>query len=143
MNGIEGMDELLAALDGPLREAALDGAAAGLERGLKRTVATAKLLAPVDRGELRNSITSYVGRKGGTADGVTIATSDHAVYVEMGTGDRGHASDNGKAPGVATYTAGWPGMAAQAYMYPAHEQTKGLVLADAAKGIAQRLREVF
>ncbi|MCL2463133.1 MAG: HK97 gp10 family phage protein [Defluviitaleaceae bacterium] len=104
---IEGLDELLDEFD-DLSDETLDALRMGLDKGLKRTVALAKQLAPVRDGQLRNSITSYTERMGQEIEGTVIAGAAHAVYVEMGTGDRGHGADNGKAPG-ATYTAGWPG----------------------------------
>ena len=97
MSSIEGLDELLDELDS-LEQDILDAAALGLAKGLKRTVGIAKALCPADSGQLRNSITSVVERKGDTVDGQALATAGHAVYVEMGTGPAGQANHQGVAP---------------------------------------------
>lgn len=138
MSSIEGLDDFLLDLEG-LDDVLLDAATIALSKGLKRTVAAAKMLAPVDTGQLRNSITSTVTREENKVHGQVIATAAHAKFVELGTGDRGHASDNGKAPGLATYTSGWPGQAAQPFMYPAVQVTKDQVLDDVAKDIGKEI----
>lgn len=117
MNKIEGLDRLLGKLGGGLIEEALGGAAAGLESGLKRSVAAAKLLAPVgETGGLRNSITSTVERRADAVRGKLLATSAHAAPVELGR-------------------------AAQPYLYPAWAMTRERVLFDAAKAMAKAIRE--
>ncbi len=104
MSHIEGLDELLDEID-DLTEGLLNAAREGLEKGLKRTVAAAKLLVN-DDAEIRNSITSLVERGQGRLDGTVLSTQKRSVYREMGTGPVGQASDNGKAPIPVTYTTG-------------------------------------
>ena len=134
---IEGLDDLLEAFDG-LSGTVVDAAEEGLKSGLKHMVETAKLLVPVDKGDLRKSITSTVERKGDVVDGEVLATSDHAIFVEMGTGDRGQASDEGKAQG-ATYTIGHPGQPAQPFLYPAYQLTEKIVLGDVKTSARRKL----
>jgi HK97 gp10 family phage protein len=137
------MDELLEALDDKVRQAMLDGAAAGMATGVKRTVAAAKLLAPVDTGMLRASITSRVERTDDDVTGVVVANTTYAAYVEFGTGEAGESSAGDKAPGVATYTPGHKGVPAHPYMYPAALMTQDLAARDIDRAVAQRLAEVM
>jgi HK97 gp10 family phage protein len=80
----------------------------------ERVLETAKSIVPVDTGELRDSGQVVVN---GTYAAVEF-TSDHAVYVEYGTGRRGAASP-GAGPGP--YDPNWPGMRAQPYLRPAFD----------------------
>lgn len=91
MSSIEGMDELLAnlsALGGNVKESCRKG----LERGAKKIQRNAKYLAPVDSGQLRNSIKtkSQTTQKG--AEAQVFTNVEHAPYVEFGTGQRGAES---------------------------------------------------
>lgn len=83
--------------------------------------------APHDSGELMNSIHEGVGLsekpEEGTIAGGYRTNSDHAVYLEYGTGQGGisGAVANGqeKDPETGiTYREDWKGMPAQPYMYP-------------------------
>lgn len=83
----------------------------------------AKALCPVDSGELRLSLLPEpVGMKDGEITGGYATNSDHALFVEYGTGQRGlsGAVANGaeKDPEPVDYREDWPGMPAQPYMYP-------------------------
>lgn len=133
---IEGLDALCEQLD-DLADEIKDAAERGLNAALKDIVARAKNLAPEDLGQLRNSITSRVDRQGNEIDAAVIAGAGHAVYVEMGTGPRGQASDKREAAPVgATYTThGWvyrdpktgnfyytEGQPAKPFLYPAYKQ---------------------
>jgi hypothetical protein len=154
VSSIEGLDELLDELD-DLEQDILDAAAFGLAKGLKRTVGVAKALCSADSGQLRNSITDIVERKGDTVDGQALATAGHAIYVEMGTGPVGQANHQGVAPVPVTYrTTGWvyrskkdgkfygtKGQPARPYLYPAYKQTRKLILSDVREAVEQRLRE--
>lgn len=96
--------------------------------------ANAKALAPVDEGQLRNSIQYLVsdGRKGGLNDGpgkkademstqlksgeaAVMASADYSIYVELGTRK----------------------MAPQPYIRPAVALAKGAVATDVATAIAE------
>lgn len=64
-----------------------------LERGAKKIQKNAKYLAPVDTGELRNSIKtkSEITQEGVGAQVYT--NCGHAPYAEFGTGQRGKESN--------------------------------------------------
>ena len=69
----------------------------GLERGINMATAVvsgrAKALAPVDTGHLRASIHAKQAEvHGDEITGAVIASAEHAVYVEFGTGIRGNGS---------------------------------------------------
>lgn len=64
-----------------------------LERGAKKIQKNAKYLAPVDTGQLRNSIKT---KSQITQDGVeaqVFTNCEHAPYPEFGTGQRGKESN--------------------------------------------------
>ena len=62
--------------------------------------AEAKLRAPANEGELRNSIKVRVKMEGDRAIGEIFTNSDHGAYVELGTGPKGQASHSGISPDV-------------------------------------------
>lgn len=96
---VKGFDELMSKID------ALSGAEmeALAERAVLKVAEThkkaAQNLAPVDSGELRGSIHETVERRHGEAVGITYTNSDHAAYLEFGTGEVGAAS-GGNGSGV-------------------------------------------
>lgn len=137
---VNGVDEIVIALD-EVDETVIPMAAKGMGKGLQAIVAEAKALVPVDTGELRDSIRAQpVAVEGDTVTGEVAATAEHAVYVEMGTGDRGAGSPpQGAIAAGATYTSGWPGMAAQPYMYPAYQAQRDAVVQAIANAIKEGL----
>lgn len=91
MASIEGLDELLAnlsALGGNVKESCRKG----LERGAKKIQRNAKYLAPVDTGQLRNSIKTKSQTTQEGAEAQVFTNVEHAPYVEFGTGQRGAES---------------------------------------------------
>ena len=96
---IIGLDELRGKM-----ESLGESAAASLERSMGEAImitqAQAKLLCPVDEGDLRNSIHSKAESDGETVTGTVYTNSDHAAYVEFGTGPRGAADHAGVSPDV-------------------------------------------
>lgn len=92
MSSIEGLDKLLATLStlgGDIKEASRKG----LERGAKKIQKNAKLLAPVDTGQLRNSIKTKSKATQEGAEAQVFTNCEHAPYVEFGTGQRGAESN--------------------------------------------------
>lgn len=148
MSSIDGMDEVMAQLDG-LKDEIRAKAMQGLGEGLKLIVKDAKALAAYVTGDLREHITSRIEDKAGQIDAAVVSTSDHAVYVEMGTGPTGAENHAGIAPVPVTYkTEGWTyrdpetgdyihtnGQAAQPYLYPAYRNNKPNVLKCVADAI--------
>lgn len=75
-------------------EAAIESllAAPGVRRDMRargrRVVQAAKLSAPVDTGEYRDSI--HLEDGAGDGEVLVVADADHSIYVELGTRVRGH-----------------------------------------------------
>lgn len=67
---------------------------------IKRIQAEAKLLCPVEGGELRDSIRTMVERDGDVIVGAAYTNKAYAGYVEMGTGPKGEANHSGISPVV-------------------------------------------
>ena len=98
--------------------------------------------------------------------GKLIANSDHAVYVEMGTGDVGRASGgNGSGVNVSYRHGGWfvplpraavmlkdtilregsggfwtNGQPARPYLYPAYQQNRGKLVEKIRAAIREKLK---
>lgn len=91
MASIDGLDELLATLSGlggDIKQSCLKGG----RRGMKKVQKNAKMLCPVDTGELRNSIKEDGKINGDEIDCKVFTNSDH-WYPEFGTGQRGKESN--------------------------------------------------
>ena len=78
-------------------------------------------LVPRDTGELAASGVKTVNDTGKTVVGKVAYTSDHAEFVEFGTGIRGASSPGA---GIGPYNENWPGMAASPFMRPAYDESK-------------------
>jgi len=138
-----GQDQLKAKLQSMAGQGA-SMAASAVGVAAKRIEGSAKRLAPVSSGQLRNSISSSVQASASGATGQVSTNVDYAVYVEFGTGPKGRASTNGAADGqsVSYRPNGWyypvgdgtmrytEGMPARPYMYPAAQENQS-ALADA------------
>lgn len=124
----------------------------------------ARLRAPVDVGDLRKSINHTTQADGQEIRSIVHTNSDHAVYVEFGTGPVGAANHAGASPDVPVsyspdkwlgkipglvsdtdsgfrYIAGQP---AQPYLYPAlkdnEEQIEAKLAADIRKILEEKSR---
>lgn len=65
----------------------------------------ARMLSPVDKGDLRKSITHTTIEQNGEIVSMIHTNSDHALYVEFGTGPVGAANHEGISPNVnVSYT---------------------------------------
>jgi HK97 gp10 family phage protein len=124
----------------------------------KEVQAQAKLLCPVNQGELRNSIMSTAQKTEYGAIGKVFTNKDYASYVEFGTGPTGQENHDGISPDVnVTYSQrGWSyvdtdtgewiftnGQAAQPYMYPALKNNEQKVTRDIRQGIKNEIRRVL
>ena len=67
---------------------------------MKHVQAEARLLCPVQQGELRNSIKSMVERRDDKIIGTVYTNKAYATYVEMGTGPKGAENHAGISPVV-------------------------------------------
>lgn len=164
---IKGLDSLarkLQALGGNLQGA--------LYRGVEKTVlkaeGDAKANAPSGRGSqadssgsgsLRQSITHEVKDVGNGEEGRVFSNSDHAIFVEMGTGAPGAVS-GGKSPNVgASYTTKdhWTypividseqtfrvtsGQPARPYLYPAAVENKDSFVQNVENELREEIRKV-
>ena len=99
LTGTETLTRKINGMDAPLVNALL----AAINTGLKKVRDDAKSLAPVDTGELRDSIVVINATK--TDSGAVVARADHASYVEFGTTK----------------------MAAQPFLFPALESNKAYI----------------
>lgn len=66
----------------------------------KQVQATAKRKAPGFQGDLRKSIKTIVKLEGDSIVGTIYSNSDHATYVEFGTGPEGASNHAGISPNV-------------------------------------------
>ena len=128
--------------------------------------AEAKLRAPANEGELRNSIKVRARIEGSKVIGEVFTNSDHGAYVELGTGPKGQASHSGISPEVSVSYRSSPwyvhedqinvgpyhfakrgefykmyGQPAQPYLYPALKDNHDRVSRSISKFISRKLKE--
>lgn len=128
--------------------------------------AEAKLRAPANEGELRNSIKVRVKMEGDRAIGEVFTNSDHGSYVELGTGPKGQASHSGISPDVNVSYRSSPwyvhedqinvgpyhfqkmgefykmyGQPAQPYLYPALKDNQERVSNNISNYVSRNLKE--
>lgn len=142
MSTLQGLDEILATLSG-LGGDIKESARKGLERGAKKIQKNAKLLTPVDTGNLRNSIKTKSNITIDGAEAQVYTNCEYAPYVELGTGERGRESDIDR-PEEVSYKADWPGQTAQPYMTPAylHAKNSGEVEQEVIKSVQADIRKL-
>ena len=142
MASIDGLDKLLATLSGlggDVKQSCLKGG----RRGMKKVQKNAKMLCPVDTGELRGSIKENGEIKGDEINCKVYTNCEHAAYPEFGTGERGRESNIERPLGVS-YKADWKGQAAQPYLTPAylHAKNTGEVEQEVIKSIQSDIRKL-
>lgn len=142
MSSVKGLDELLATLSGlggDIKQSSLKGG----RRGMKKVQKNAKLLCPVETGQLRNSIKEDGEINGDEINCKVYTNSDHAIYPEFGTGQRGSESDIDRPEGIS-YKADWKGQVAQPYMTPAylHAKNTGEVEQEVIKSIQSDIKKL-
>ena len=128
--------------------------------------AEAKLRAPANEGELRNSIKVRVKMEDDRAIGEVFTNSDHGAYVELGTGPKGQASHSGISPDVSVSYRSSPwyvhedqinvgpyhfqkmgefykmyGQPAQPYLYPALKDNQERVSNNISNYVNRKLKE--
>lgn len=101
----------------------------------------AKELCPKKTGDLRKSIRKSTKRYKGKIVARVYTNSDHAAYVEFGTGKRGEASNTNSNVEV-TYKQDWSGMEAQPYLYPALKNNEDRVMKNIKENLKEAIREV-
>lgn len=128
--------------------------------------ADAKLRAPSNKGELRNSIKARVKVEGDRVFGEVYTNLEHGVYVELGTGPKGLASHAGISPDVHVSYRSTPwfvredqidvgkyhfqkmgefykmyGQPAQPYLYPALKENHDRISNNISKYVSRKIRE--
>ena len=126
----------------------------------------AKLRAPANEGELRNSIRVRLKVNGNKISSEIFTNSDHGSYVELGTGPKGQASHSGISPEVSVSYRSSPwyvhedqidvgpyhfqkmgefykmyGQPAQPYLYPALKDNHDRISRSISKYISRKLKE--
>lgn len=124
---IDGLEDLGAKLAG-LGDGEIDAA---LKRGILKALLTVEAsersLAARDSGEMAQGVHHEMLPAAKGVAGRTYNSVEHAVYNEFGTGQRGEASPNNNPNVKPKYSADWPGMAAQPFMYPGFKQAESQV----------------
>lgn len=128
--------------------------------------ADAKLRAPANEGELRNSIRVRARIEGSRVIGEVFTNSDHGGYVELGTGPKGLANHSGISPEVSVSYRSTPwyvhedqinvgpyhfakrgefykmyGQPAQPYLYPALKDNQERVSNNISKYVSRKIKE--
>ena len=101
----------------------------------------AKMLAQVDSSDLRKSIRKKTKKSAGKIEIKIYTNSDHAAYVEFGTGKRGMNSHKPHNINVS-YKEDWAGMIAQPYLYPALKNKEDVIIENIKTDIKKAIREV-
>lgn len=137
ISGVDNLMKKLNDLDKLFQSGAIEQA---VQRGCMTVQAEAKLLCPVDKGELRNSIMTKVDRTNEGVTGKVYTNKEYAPYVELGTGSKGKSTYKGDLD--ITYNEQWAGQPAQPYLYPALKNNEEAVLKDIKKDIDEEIRKV-
>lgn len=156
MSNIDGLSSLFSKLD-KLNANIREDLEKSVNRNMKETVqAEAKLLCLVDIGDLRDSIEVKTEISGNEIVSTLYTNSDHAAYVEFGTGKVGEDTPvPEKYPGELSYKQDkWlavipdvgpryiAGQPAQPFMYPALKNNEEKVIKDIEKDLKAAIRKV-
>ena len=126
----------------------------------------AKLRAPANEGELRNSIRVRLKINGNKISSEVFTNSDHAAYVELGTGPKGQENHSGISPEVSVSYRSTPwyvhedqidvgpyhfqkmgefykmyGQSAQPFLYPALKDNHDRISISISKYVSRKIRE--
>lgn len=152
---VDGLDEVVDALDELSEELLLAAIAEGMREGTEEMARVAQKNAPHgDTGKLADSISADEPKVSGTTvTGGATAHSEYAIYVEMGAGPVGAANPHPSDIPVQYSTSGWvyptkdgefrytEGQPAKSFMYKAYQQEKDNVvktIAGAVKEVVER-----
>lgn len=112
-------------------------------KSVKVVQSQAKMLVPVDTGNLRNNINTSVKWEGNKCIGVISANTEYAVYVEYGTGIYSSLGTGRQTPWVYPYKDGFrwtQGQQPQPFMYPAWMNTKDKIFNDISDLVGRLLK---
>lgn len=115
---IEGLDDLTGKMSN-LSAGARSAFEKALGKAIKDVQSRAKLLCPVNEGELRNSIKTDVTSRGEDIEAVCYTNKSYAMYVEFGTGPKGQQNHSGISPAVN------PVYKSRGWAFPASAITSG------------------
>ena len=147
MSNIEGLDTFF----NNLVSNVIDNAPNIVEKNMKLVEGQAKLLAPVDSGYLRNSITTNVTTNGSIVEGEVTTNCLYAPFVEFGVGKVGEGTYPYSVGNLTYRQDGWVycdtngnfhythGYQAQPYMYPALGDNKDKVVENIKKDIIKAM----
>lgn len=114
----------------------------------------AKELCPVDTGNLRNSIKANTIKNKNEIVGTVSTNSDHAAFVEFGTGKVGERTNTNTKVNVSYKQDKWlanipdvgprwiEGQPAQPYFYPALKNNEDKILENIKDDIKKAIKEV-
>jgi HK97 gp10 family phage protein len=148
--GLESLLKKLNKLGGNVEETLYNS----VEKQTKLVQGDAKDLCPVDLGDLRNSIKGTVKKYKGRIVGVVSTNSDHAAYVEFGTGKVGERTNKNTNVNVSYKQDKWlvnipdvgprwiEGQAAQPYLYPALKNNEEKIIENIKEDVIKAIREV-
>lgn len=137
---VKGLDSLLKKLDklgGDVEKVLLKS----MQNNIKMVQAEAKLLCPVDTGELRNSIQSKAEKTVTGVKGTVFTNKEYAPYIEFGTGQVGKATNTNTEVDVS-YKEDWGGIPSQPFMYPALRNNKAKVLKAIKEDVKAEIRRI-
>lgn len=150
---VKGIDKLLKKLDklgGNTEEVLFKS----LQKQGELVKGEAKTLCPVDTGDLRDSIRRSTKRYRGKIVAKVYTNSDHAAYVEFGTGKAGERTNKNNNVNVSYKQDKWlanipdvgprwiEGQPAQPYLYPALKNNEDKVLENVKEDLKKAIREV-
>lgn len=101
----------------------------------------ARLNVPVDTSDLKKSIQHETALQNGVVRSVVSTNSDHAAYVEFGTGLVGEATNTNNSISLA-YNQDWVGMSAQPYLYPALKDNEPQLKKYIADHLVKEIKKV-
>ncbi|WP_075841720.1 HK97-gp10 family putative phage morphogenesis protein [Clostridium perfringens] len=114
----------------------------------------AKELCPKDTGDLKKSIRKSTKRYKGKIVARVYTNSDHAAYVEFGTGKAGERTNKNNNVNVAYKQDKWrvnipnvgnrwiEGQPAQPYLYPALKNNEDRIMKNIKEDLKKAIREV-
>lgn len=148
--GLESLLKKLNKLGGNVEETLYNS----VEKQTKLVQGDSKDLCPVDLGDLRNSIKGTVKKYKGRIVGVVSTNSDHAAYVEFGTGKVGERTNKNTNVNVSYKQDKWlanipdvgprwiEGQPAQPYLYPALKNNEEKIIENIKEDVIKAIREV-
>lgn len=114
----------------------------------------AKMLCPIDTGDLRKSINKKAKKSDGKLEIKIYTNSDHAAYVEFGTGKVGERTNRNDKVNVSYKQDKWlanipdvgprwtEGQPAQPYLYPALKNNESKIIDNIKEDVKKAIREV-